>query len=431
MAEMTRISKEELTSLYTRIQEMERDRSYLQLIVRLMNRMGTVSGLDEVIESMLQSVLHVIDGNNTVLCYKMNESYHYHDAKGMKRVIDKCDDQQLNEVGESRYPKGYENSDGTHTWVFPLIVGKEVIGAFKMEHLNVVIEDLFDEFPIFFNYAALILRNEIMGYSRLKEANEHLEKKTADLERAYAQLQELDRLKTMFIASMSHELRTPLNSIIGFTSLLIEGMVGPLEEKQLEYLKRANSSGKHLLGLVSDIIDISKIEAGRLEIMVEDFDLEVLLDEAIDSAKALVKSKPLTIEKKIDHPVTIHSDRRRVLQCVLNFLSNAVKFSEAGTVTITAQMEDNNVVISVQDRGIGISEEDLSRLFAAFERIDSHLSVQAGGTGLGLYLTKKIVEGILGGEVFVTSRLGEGSTFGMRILQSIPDPQPDRMKNNH
>lgn len=257
----------------------------------------------------------------------------------------------------------------------------------------------------------------------LSEANEMLELKveerTQKLSEANIKLQELDKLKSMFIASMSHELRTPLNSIIGFTGVLLQGLSGPLNEKQQDQLGRVKSAGKHLLSLISDVIDISKIEAGRVLPAPERFILSDILKEAYGEIEILAKPKGLELQLEPISEIEMFTDKQRLYQCVLNYLSNAVKFTEAGTIILGASDEGEAVRIWVKDTGIGIAQEDKSRLFEAFERLETHLRVLPGGTGLGLYLTRKITESILQGSVSVESEVGKGSLFSLLIPQKI------------
>ena len=246
-------------------------------------------------------------------------------------------------------------------------------------------------------------------------AREQEEQARLTVEEANKQLQNMDKLKSMFIASMSHELRTPLNSIIGFSGLLLQGVSGELTEKQKDSVERVSRAGSHLLSLISDVIDISKIEAGRIDIFTEEFPLKEIIDEAVESIRPLSDAKNMPIEIVATEWPIITTDRKRLLQCLLNYLSNAVKYSEQGTVTLTVTVIDKTIKISVTDSGIGIAEEDKQKLFDAFERLDSHLRVKAGGTGLGLYLTKKITTELLKGSVAVESQLGKGSTFSLTI----------------
>lgn len=236
-----------------------------------------------------------------------------------------------------------------------------------------------------------------------------------ETDRVNTKLKELDQLKSMFIASVSHELRTPLNAVISFSSVMMNGLYGELNEKYLDYTTRINKSGQHLLSLITDIIDISKIESGNLDIEKSDFDLDEIVEEAITSLEQLASAKKLLLTNSVPKGISLHTDKRRLFQTILNFVSNAVKYSEQGEVKIFTEVNDDTVTLTVSDTGVGIDEENMEWLFEPFERFESHISIKAGGTGLGLYLTKKIVTDMLKGEIGVTSKLGEGSSFWIRI----------------
>lgn len=252
-----------------------------------------------------------------------------------------------------------------------------------------------------------------------------LNEKTSQLLRANERLKEMDRLKSMFIASMSHELRTPLNSVIGFSSIVLNEWIGPLNDEQKENLSAVLSAGRLLLALINDVIDVSKIEAGFIDRHCEDFDLAEVVQETVQSFEREIHGKNLGLTVEAS-PVPMHTDRRRLLQCITNLLSNAVKFTEKGNVMISARRgtgegepggnkESDVVEISVEDTGIGISQEDIPRLFSAFVRLESPLRARVPGTGLGLYLTKKLAAEILKGGITVESEYGKGSRFTLRI----------------
>lgn len=242
-----------------------------------------------------------------------------------------------------------------------------------------------------------------------------VEERTVELSLANSKLQDLDRLKSLFIASVSHELRTPLNSIIGFSSMMKQASFGELNEKYSDYINRINLSGKHLLSLITDIIDISKIESGYVDVELSDFKLDEIVGEAVATLAQQAEKKGLSVDVTIPQCLTLHTDRRRLLQCLLNFLSNAIKYSEQGQITVFAKDKGKEVVLGVSDTGIGVSADEMPLLFEAFERIDTHLRVKAGGTGLGLYLTNKIATELLEGEVGADSKSGEGSTFWIKV----------------
>jgi len=243
----------------------------------------------------------------------------------------------------------------------------------------------------------------------IKERTNRLEEKTKDLQQANIRLQELDRLKSMFIASMSHELRTPLNSIIGFTGIILQGMSGEINDEQRKQLTLAKNSANHLLALINDVIDISKIEAGKVEICIEEFDLSVLAQEIKDSFAVMAEEKGLELSLEAPSILLIEGDERRTKQVLVNFVSNAIKFTNRGEIEIKIVKKDEAVEMSVRDTGIGIRKEDMDKLFKAFSQIHTPGRTKEG-TGLGLYLSKKIAI-LLGGDITAESEFGKGSVF--------------------
>ena len=232
-----------------------------------------------------------------------------------------------------------------------------------------------------------------------------------ELSASNAQLMQASRLKSQFLASMSHELRTPLNSIIGFSKVLLNRLDGDLSERQETYIRSVHNSGTHLLQLINGILDFSRIEAGKLEMMSEELDLHELIDECIESSMPLARGKQLKLEKNIPLELPrLIADRTKVKQILLNLLSNAIKFTTQGRVLVGVQAEPESVRVRVSDTGIGIRAEDLARLFEPFQQLDNPVARGAGGTGLGLAISKKFVE-LHGGRIWAESRENQGSTF--------------------
>jgi PAS domain S-box-containing protein len=250
---------------------------------------------------------------------------------------------------------------------------------------------------------------------RLQRLNEELEQRvvarTEELAAAMIKAQESDRLKSAFLAAMSHELRTPLNSIIGFTGVILQGLAGPLNEEQTKQLNMTRDSARHLLALINDVLDISKIEAGQLEILKRPFDMRQAVESALRVVQPLAQRKGLQLVTSFRTGVgMINNDRRRVEQVLINLANNAIKFSERGKVSVECQIRESWLETSVRDDGIGIKPEDMNQLFKPFQQIDTGLARGHEGTGLGLAICKRLVTA-MGGEITVESQSGIGSTF--------------------
>ena len=246
-----------------------------------------------------------------------------------------------------------------------------------------------------------------------------------ELEEQGEQLIAANRHKSEFLANMSHELRTPLNAVIGFSEALAEEMFGELNEKQAEYVDDIHSSGRHLLSLINDILDLSKIEAGRMELDLSRFDIRAALDNALTLVGERAGSRGLNLETEIASDLgEMTGDERKLKQILLNLLSNAIKFTPAGgSVTLAARRETEAVVIAVRDTGAGISEQDQEAIFQEFRQVGTDYASKVEGTGLGLTLTRRFVE-LHGGEIEVESSLGEGSIFRISIPLEPPAVTP-------
>jgi len=260
----------------------------------------------------------------------------------------------------------------------------------------------------------------------LREAHASLEikvaERTRDLETANVRLRELDRLKSEFLSTMSHELRTPLNSIIGFTGILRQELPGPLNPEQMKQLGMVQTSARHLLGLINDLLDLSRIESGRMEINRETFSVSDLLAEVVQSLTPLVEQKKLRLESSLDQPsLALHSDRKRCFQVLLNLANNALKFTDTGLVRLAVQTTAQEVAFCVHDTGIGIKPENMRQLFEAFRQVDGSARRVYEGTGLGLYLSKQLAT-MLGGYIKAESEFGIGSHFTFTVPRVVATP---------
>jgi len=265
----------------------------------------------------------------------------------------------------------------------------------------------------------------------LRESERSLEQKvherTAELETSQRELARArdvalaaNRHKSTFLANMSHELRTPLNSIIGFSEVLGTKLFGELNAKQAEYIGDIHESGTHLLSLINDILDLSKIEAGRLELSTSAFDLPAVVDNVLTLMKERAARRHVTLIREVPEVVAaIIADERKVKQVLINLLTNAVKFTEAGgTVTVCVEVEPREVIVSVTDTGIGIATSDREIIFEEFRQVTSEYTRKQEGTGLGLALSKRLVE-LHGGRIWVESEPGRGSTFGFTLPRHV------------
>ncbi|MCI0393655.1 MAG: GAF domain-containing protein [Chloroflexi bacterium] len=284
----------------------------------------------------------------------------------------------------------------------PLVVGDQLLGVLDVqsEMINRFTEDDVRVQSTLAAQVAVALQNAYLYAEQLAAAE---------------RLREVDRLKSEFLASMSHELRTPLNSIIGFADVILEGIDGPLTERMEEDVTLIRDSGRHLRELIGHILDMSKIEAGMMELRYEQVNVQQVAREIIANARSLALDKDITVRLEIDPDVeTVEADRTRLTQVLFNLISNAIKFTEKGSVTLVIGQKNDQLLVSVIDTGIGIRKEDVPIIFEQFRQIDGSLTRRHGGTGLGLPISRSLVE-LHGGEMWVESEPDIGSTFSFSI----------------
>ncbi len=273
---------------------------------------------------------------------------------------------------------------------------------------------------------SIILKHQVNLRTReLRQINQEMEQRilerTAELAASMEKAQAADHLKSAFLATMSHELRTPLNSIIGFTGIILRERVGPLNDEQKKQLNMVRGSAQHLLSLINDVLDISKIEAGELTLVYEEIRVPELIEKLVQTTRPLADIKGLALACDISPGIsTIFCDRRRLEQVLLNLLSNAIKFTEKGSVRLVCDSENGHILMKVIDTGIGIKAEDLETVFETFRQIDSGISRKYEGTGLGLSISRRLVS-LMGGKLWVTSTWGSGSTFSFSLPKKGTD----------
>lgn len=426
----------EWNKLKQRATKLALDKSNQQLVMQLMRRMGEASGLENIIDNMLRSIVDVIGGANLILYYKIDADIFYADVYGVKNHLQQVDDERVISAFATGKASEYEHdfSDTqmltpafTHayTWVYPLKVGSTVIGVFKMESLHVAMRDLHNQLPLFFNYAALVLKNEILGHTRLQHVNSLLQqeiiirKQTEQkLLAAKNEAEAANRAKSIFLANMSHELRTPMNAVLGFSQLMQKD--SDLSPAQRETLNIINNSGKHLLELINDVLDMAKIEAGRVVIENGNFDLGALILDTLDMMheRAEAKGLELLLDQSSSFPRFVNSDEAKLRQILLNLVGNAIKYTPKGRVIVHLAAKDFPdiqqclLICEIKDTGIGIAEQDLPFVFDTFVQVGRESDQQ--GSGLGLRITKQYAE-LMGGQVTVTSELNKGSSFILKL----------------
>ena len=285
----------------------------------------------------------------------------------------------------------------------PLRVGSRIIGALDIQATSVgaFTPDDISVLQILADQVAIAIDN-----ARSYELSQQ----------AVAEMREIDRLKSQFLANMSHELRTPLNSIIGFSRVILKGIDGAITELQQQDLTAIYNSGQHLLGLINDVLDLAKIEAGKMELAFDEVNIADLINSVASTTSGLIKDKPIKFVKNIQSDLPpVRADAIRVRQVMINLISNAAKFTEAGDIALDAHLQPgpagrSEILISVTDTGPGIAPEDQAKLFQAFSQVDDSPTRKTGGTGLGLSISQQLVQ-MHGGQIGIHSVVGKGSTF--------------------
>jgi signal transduction histidine kinase len=249
----------------------------------------------------------------------------------------------------------------------------------------------------------------------LRRLYESQHRASQELQRLNEQLQQASKAKSNFLANMSHELRTPMNAILGFVEMVLDEIYGEVPQQLREPLTDIQTNGKHLLRLINDVLDLSKIEAGRMELVVAEYSVQDVVETVRTSLQSLAREKGLEFVAAADDDIPLAlGDPKRITQCLMNLVGNALKFTRHGRVAVRVEQQVENLLYRVSDTGIGIPKEELENIFAEFQQVDTAITREFSGTGLGLNITKKFVE-MHGGRIWVESELGKGSTFSFAI----------------
>ena len=297
---------------------------------------------------------------------------------------------------------------------FPMVVGDQLLGVLAIYHRRSLDRNTIELLTLFAQHAATAIQEAHLFHLATEQ--------TARLGAVNAELERANQHKSEFLANMSHELRTPLNSILGFSPLLLEGDGGMLTHDQRQDVDIIAQNGQHLLILINDLLDISKLEAGKAQLNRGEVEVEPLISECIESVRSLAKNKKLELTASVSAEVgRVFADGPKLKQVLLNLLGNAIKFTETGSVRVTAERQGAELVISVRDTGIGVPPEDAERIFESFQQGQSGISGKYQGTGLGLAISRRLVE-MHGGRIWVKSTPGQGSNFTFTIPQrAVPE----------
>jgi len=297
---------------------------------------------------------------------------------------------------------------------FPMVVGDQLLGVLAIYHRRPLDRNTIELLTLFAQHAATAIQEAHLFHLATEQ--------TARLGAVNAELERANQHKSEFLANMSHELRTPLNSILGFSQLLLEGDGGILTRDQRQDVDIIAQNGQHLLVLINDLLDISKLEAGKAQLHRGEVEVEPLISECVESVRSLAKNKKLELTANVSPEVgRVFADGPKLKQVLLNLLGNAIKFTETGSVRLTAERQGAELVISVRDTGIGVPPEDAERIFESFQQGQSGISGKYQGTGLGLAISRRLVE-MHGGRIWVKSTPGQGSNFTFTIPQrAVPE----------
>lgn len=430
---------DEEARILERVNRLATEKAYLQLAIELMNRLSTAPGLDDTVQGMLKCVSECIGGTNVSIYFWVDDTIFKSSLFGSTEKIDHVEDACVAEVLRRReavmIEHGFQNTlmqgpafTKAWTWLFPLMVGGDVIGVFKIENLHINAKDMEFVLPIFFRFAALVLKNEIRGQTRLQQAYDALAATNLELEDARRELElrvqestEVARALTVsneeladankqleaFSYSVSHDLRSPLVAIEGFCEILVDEYSGKLDGDGKKYLEIIMKNTKHMGRLIDDLLAFSR--TSRKDMHLEDVDLKTLTQEVFDELRELKPERQLNLE--IGELPGCRCDRSMMRQVLINLLNNAMKFSEKKPevrIVVGGYGDKAENVYFIRDNGAGFDMRYVDKLFRVFQRL--HSSEEFEGTGIGLAIVKRVITRH-GGRVWAEGKIGEGATL--------------------
>lgn len=454
MEKFIKISEAEYNAIKERAHKLALEKSGLQLIVNLMNKLSLMPGLENTINTILQLLVENIGGSNVTMYYLIDNVIYNVSLLSEYKVVDCILDDSVNkafETGEvielsndfkdtllltSEFTKAF-------TWILPLIVGKEKIGVLKIENLHIGISEFNAELSVFVNYASIILKNEILGHTKLKKAynelykeveirkktendlrnsnheyetiNEELHESLEEIKLLNENLSNLNAAKEKLFSIIAHDLRNPLFTILGFSDLLIKNADSFSTDQMVKCLHNIHDSTLHTYKLLETLLEWSRSQKGRLEFKPENVPVKNLIIDAIDITASIASKKNIDIDYTADKDLTVFVDKNMINTVLRNLLINAIKFTNRkGKIIINVQSQEKYTLFSVCDSGVGMNKENISKIFKITENVKTLGTENEKGTGLGLLLCKEFIE-THKGKIWVESELGKGSKFYFTI----------------
>jgi signal transduction histidine kinase len=413
-------TNEQYRQIEERARILAQEKSHLQLIIKMMNKLGELPGLENTVNTLIQLLLESIGGSNVTIYCRIDNVLHSTDMEFKDTIIDHLDDADVISVFDTKefieVIGDFENTKlltsqftKSYTWICPLLAGNELIGVIKIENLHIASIDFKNELPTFFNYAAIVLKNEILGYTKLKKAYDQLNE-------SEKRLLKLNSEKDKFFSIIAHDLRGPFNGFLGLTQIMTEELDTLSKEDLIGMTKGLEKSASNLFCLLENLLHWARMQQGLIPFNPIGVQLLAVVNESIALLFEQAKIKGVDITVDISADISVFADINMLQTIIRNLVSNALKFThKGGKVTISASTgDDSKVAVAIQDTGIGLSREMVDNLFRLDVQTSRPGTDGESSSGLGLLLCKEFVEKH-GDKISVKSKEGKGSTFSFTI----------------